>query len=167
MKQDTSLLSWLNGSHGSSLRVVSTLLRVAFGGVFFMAGWSKFFDPEGWSAAGYLSHATGPFAGWFQGLAGSVVIDQLNIWGLLFIGAALILGICVRTASTFGFILMALYYLSGFEANTAHGFIDEHVIYALLFLVLWFGGLGNAIGLASKMDDWFPKRSVLIKQLIG
>ena len=133
------------------LSVSVLTLRLAMGAMFFYAGWSKIFSPEGWSAAGYLSVATGPFAEWFQAMAGSPLVDMLNMWGLLLIGIALLLGIFVRPASFFGGILMLLYYFAQFDQNVAYGYIDEHLIYFFIFVLFFFGGFGHVCGLDGVM----------------
>ena len=124
--------------------VMLTVLRVVLGVQIFFAGVTKFGD---WSAEGYLLGASGPFAGFFQSLAGNPLVDQLNIWGLTLIGLSLIFGLFVRPASFFGVILMLLYYFAQFEANTAHGLIDDHIIYALVFALFMSGGVGHVVGL--------------------
>lgn len=120
------------------------LLRVAFGVLFLFSGVSKLGD---WSASSYLLTATGPFASWFQSLAGSPVVDALNAWGMILIGCALLLGLLVRPAAVGGIVLMVLYYLAHFVENTAYGYIDQHVIYALVFFLFVAGGAGHAFGL--------------------
>lgn len=105
-----------------------------------------------WSATGYLSGASGPFAEWFQAMAGSPVVDMLNAWGLLFLGIALIFGLFLRTASALGVALMALYYLAGFENNTAHGLIDEHIVYINLLVILMAFGAGNIVGVDGYLE---------------
>ena len=124
------------------------LLRLALGGLFLWSGWSKMSIPD-WSASAFLTHATGPFAGWFQSLAGNPVVDGLNMYGMLAIGIALILGFLFRPAAFCGIVLMILYYFANFDTNTAHGFIDEHLIYAMVFLVFLAGGVGSVWGLNS------------------
>ncbi|MCC6862291.1 MAG: DoxX family membrane protein [Bryobacterales bacterium] len=90
------------------------LLRIAVGWHFFYEGWAKLADP-GWTAAGYLTSATGPLAPVFQWLGGSKalipMIDVLNIWGLILIGLGLMLGLFIRVSALSGIGLLALYYL--------------------------------------------------------
>lgn len=144
--------------------VTLTILRIALGILFLFAGITKLGD---WTASGYLMGVTGPFAGFFQSLAGSVVVDQLNIWGLLFIGISLILGLFVRPASFFGIVVMLLYYLSGFEHNTASGLIDQHIIYILTFLVFLSGGIGHIYGLDGLLYRSEKKRKLIKEILFG
>lgn len=123
---------------------------------FFLAGASKLLS--GWSAEGYLLGATGPFATFFKGMAGNDFISNLNEWGLLLIGIALIIGMMVRPASFFGAMLMALYYLAHFEQNTAHGIIEYHIIYITLFSLMMSGGFGHAFGVDGIIHEGIHKK---------
>lgn len=129
------------------------LLRLGLGVLFFWAGWTKVIDPK-WSAAGYLAGAKtfkALFA-WFASPGVLPVINFLNEWGLTLIGVALILGISVRLASFFGIILMVLYYLPTFPPP--HGWIDEHIVYSLAFLMFIATGAGEWYSLGK----WFQNR---------
>jgi thiosulfate dehydrogenase (quinone) large subunit len=140
------------------------LLRLAIGVQFLMSGFSKFGD---WTAAGYLSGATGPFANWFQSMAGSGFVDALNVWGLTLIGLALIFGLFVRPASFFGAIMMLLYYFAQFEQNIAHGFIDNHIILILVFCVFLAGGIGHIYGVDGLLARHIRKPGFIHRLLIG
>ncbi|HCC83336.1 TPA: hypothetical protein DEP96_00640 [Candidatus Uhrbacteria bacterium] len=139
-------------------------LRIAIGLEFFWAGVSKF---GGWSAAGYLQSADGPLANFFHSLAGSGVVDALNMWGLLLIGAALILGLLVRPASIFGMLLMALYYLAHFTGNTANGYIETHIIQIAALLMFSAGGAGHIFGLNGLVANMMRKPCKVAKFLLG
>jgi len=140
------------------------VLRVALGLMFLYAGVTKFGD---WSAAGYLAGATGPLAGWFQSLAGNGLVDSLNAWGLTLVGACLVLGIFVRPASFFGIIIMILYYLADFEGNTAHGLIDQHIIYIIVLMLFMAGGVGHILGIDGLVHENLRKKGRLISVLFG
>ena len=121
------------------------LLRLGLGFLLFWAGWTKVINPK-WSAAGYLAGAK-TFKGLFAFFAGPGVLpvtNFLNEWGLTLVGVALILGISVRLASFFGIVLMALYYLPIFPP--AHGWIDEHIIYSLILILLSSLKTGKYLG---------------------
>lgn len=136
-----------------STKVSIFLLRVALGVVLFSAGVSRVFASS-WSPNGYLDSAK-TFPGFFHWLslaqnAGWVVF--LNEWGLLLLGAALILGIFVRFDSCLGVLLMILYYLPAFSfpyASQGSFIIDEHFVYALIFLLLFFSKAGHIWGVDS------------------
>ena len=90
-------------------------LRLAVGWHFFYEGFAKLLTPS-WTSAPYLLLARGIFSGFFHWLASSPglvrTVDLLNIWGLILIGLALILGCFSRFASASGIVLLALYYLA-------------------------------------------------------
>lgn len=125
-----------------SQNITLALLQLSMGWIFIYAGVTKIINPE-WSAAGYLNNA-GTLNSFFSWLATPANIDWvnfLNMWGLTIIGVALVLGICVKYASWAGFILMILYYLPilNFPYAGDHSLlIDDHIIYAIVFLVLIF-----------------------------
>jgi len=139
-------------------------LRLALGVMFLYAGISKLGD---WTAVGYLEAATGPLAEWFQSMAGSVLVDQLNIWGQILIGVALIIGACVRPASFFGIVMMLLYYFAQFEQNTAHGLIDAHIINVVVFILFLAGGVGHIFGLNELLTRGMKKTNWLVRFLFG
>ena len=63
----------------------------------------------------------------------------MNEWSIALVGVALLLGIMVRFASFGGVLLMVLYYFPTLEFPFAgpHALLlDEHVIYALVFVLL-------------------------------
>jgi thiosulfate dehydrogenase (quinone) large subunit len=116
------------------------LLRLALGWLFLYAGLTKFLDSS-WTAKGFLENAQ-TFSGFYSWLASPnilPIVDMLNQWGLTIIGAVLILGILVRFSSYLGALMMLLYYFPGlaFPYAGEHSLIvDEHIIYALVFLTL-------------------------------
>lgn len=165
MKSQTSFAVFSKITHQTGFAVTLTILRITLGVSFLLAGIDKFGD---WSAAGYLAGATGPFAEFFQSLAGSAIIDQLNIWGLILIGLSLILGLLTRPASFFGALLMILYYFAQFEQNIEHGLIDNHIIYVLIFVFFMAGGVGHMFGLDGLVwQSLKMKKSNSIKILFG
>lgn len=130
------------------------LLRLATGWLMFYAGITKVLNPE-WSAAGYLNTAK-TFTGFYQWLAQPDIIPAINFineWGLTLLGVSLILGIFVRLSSVLGAALMLLYYFPAmqFPMIASHSYIvDEHIIYALVLLLLAALRAGRVWGL----DAW-------------
>jgi thiosulfate dehydrogenase [quinone] large subunit len=133
------------------MKTAILLLRLGLGWLFLYAGLTKIFDPK-WTSAGYLKGAKtlpGLYA-WFAAPGNIGWVDFLNEWGLALIGISLILGIAIRWSSLAGIALMLLYYLPvlDFPRVGEHSYIvDEHVIYALAFLLLYFGKAGEYWGL--------------------
>lgn len=139
-----------------SAKIPLILIRLGLGWVFFYAGWSKvvtYFTPaKDWTAAGFLGNIEGPFSSLFSSLAGNAIIDQLNAWGLLLIGVALILGILVRWVAFWGIVLMLFYWLAGFPPD--HSFIvDDHIIYSLVLVLLAAIGAGRVWGLDKSIEN--------------
>lgn len=130
------------------------LLRISIGSLFFCAGITKVLNP-GWSAAGYLNNAK-TFVGFYHWLASPEIIPFTNFfneWGLTLIGVALILGIFVRLSSVLGAGMMILYYFPILvfpKVGTNAYIIDEHIIYALVFLLLASMSAGRIWGL----ENW-------------
>jgi thiosulfate dehydrogenase [quinone] large subunit len=84
---------------------------------------------------GFLLHATkGPFAEYYQALAGLVWVDWLFMVGLLLIGVSFMLNIFVQYSGWFAALLMLLMYTAGFLPPEHNPIVDEHIIYAILFV---------------------------------
>ena len=96
-------------------KLIISLLRCSIGWHFIYEGFSKLVA-ENWTAAGFLSNATGPFAGFYHWLASSQtimkVIDPVNMYGLILIGLGLFLGLAIRYSAIGGIVLLTLYYFA-------------------------------------------------------
>ena len=126
-----------------------TLLRITIGWHFFYEGASKLFAAK-WSAAGFLANATGPFSGFYHWLSSSAtlmnIIDPVNMYALIFVGLALILGIGIRYASVSGVVLLILYYFAyppfaGTVTGPTEGnlyIVNRNFIEGITLLVLMF-----------------------------
>ncbi len=102
-------------SYSSWQLTLLVALRVIIGWHCLYEGVSKLYNPN-WSSLGYLVDSKGIFADFFVFLTQNGtflnIVDFINIWGLIFIGLGLILGIFTRTATVAGIALLGLYYLS-------------------------------------------------------
>ncbi len=137
---------------------LTAALRITMGWLLLWAfldklfGWGYATAPEkAWllgtsPTEGFLKMGTsGPFAGVYQSMAGSAVVDWLFMLGLLCIGLALILGIGMRIAAWTGALLMLLMFFA--VLPLAHNpILDEHIIYAIVLLLLPRIEAGNAFG---------------------
>lgn len=133
--------------------VLVFLLRISMGWLLLYAGYSKVTNPE-WSAAGFLKGAQ-TFPGlyeWFGSPAMLPITNFLNEWGQVLLGIAIILGVVMTLSSILAAIMMMLYYLPAlnFPFVGEHSMIvEEHLIYAIAFLLLaalqagQYYGLGN------------------------
>ncbi|PJE73801.1 MAG: hypothetical protein COV02_00660 [Candidatus Terrybacteria bacterium CG10_big_fil_rev_8_21_14_0_10_41_10] len=134
------------------------LLRISMGWMFFYAGITKVLNPE-WSAAGYLGAAK-TFSGFYSFLLQPdilPIINMVNKWGLVLLGASLMLGLFVRFSSVLGILLMALYYVPilVFPHVGTHSYIvDEHIIYAAALLFFASSRAGRIFGIDSKLPKF-------------
>lgn len=79
-----------------------------------------------------------PLASFFNGLAGSGVIDALFMIGLLGVGLALVLGIGLRIAAVAGTALLLMMWAALIPlANNP--IVDDHIVYAALLWVVAAG----------------------------
>ena len=97
------------------LKIVLTTLRVLVGWHFLYEGLSKLATP-GWSCASYLMESKWLFAGFFHWIISSsstlAIANFLNIWGLIFIGLGLFLGLFTRLSSISGMLMLLMYYVA-------------------------------------------------------
>ncbi len=150
----------------TALKAVVFLLRALIGWHFLYEGIVKLVNPN-WSSAPYLLSSQWLLSDLFHWVAGSPavlgVVDFLNIWGLILIGSALILGLFSRTACLLGSLLLVLYYVanppfgSGLASNTGEGhylFVNKNLIeMAALWLIALFPA-GSLWGLDRLISSW-------------
>jgi uncharacterized membrane protein YphA (DoxX/SURF4 family) len=130
-------------------KLAVTLLRFAIGWHFLYEGVSKLAVDQ-WTAKEFLASASGPFSGFYHWMASStnamVVVDPLNMYGLILIGLALFTGIALRIAAVSGIVLLALYYFAyppfggpsyGYSEGVVY-LINKNVVEALALSVLLF-----------------------------
>ena len=140
----------MNKKQQNLRRLFITILRVAIGWHFLYEGLAKLFTPN-WTASSYLLNTTGFFSGFYHSIANSPTLlgisDMLNMYGLLFIGLALFIGLMVRYASLAGALLLTLYYFAYppfganlFGSGEGHLFIVDKLFIeavALIFLAFY------------------------------
>ena len=152
----------------SNSKIAVFLLRLFMGILIFYAGITKVLTPN-WSASSFLTgQATyGPFKEVFLIFANSRVVDFLVMWGLTLIGLALIVGLFVRLASFFGIVLMILFYLPRFPPKAPNWFIEEHMIYAAVFLLLMYTKSSTFLGLEKAfLKTKFAKRNHWVRKYL-
>lgn len=139
------------------------ILRLSLGWIMFWAFIDKLFGlgfatppAKAWLAGGsptigfLKASSKGPLAPFFQAIAGNPAVDWLFMIGLLLIGLALILGIGVRIAGYSGALMMMLMYAAAFIPPVNNPFLDDHMIYAIIFLAFTFVQPGRTWGLGSR-----------------
>ncbi len=146
-----------------SEQLIWTLLRLSLGWTFFWAFIDKVFGlgfstkaAASWShgispTAHFLNKGiTGPFSTLFHPFAGNPLVDWLFMLGLGGIGLSLLLGVTVRFASICGLLFITLMWLAVFPPQQ-NPFLDEHIIYFIIFLGLIVVDAGQ----------WYSMRSIL------
>jgi thiosulfate dehydrogenase [quinone] large subunit len=169
---------------GSALTVNAArglaVLRISLGFVFLWAFFDKLF---GWNYAtpaerawinggsptrGFLSGVdVGPFAGFFNDIAGQAWADWLFMLGLLGIGVALTLGIGLRIASGAATVMLVLMWFAEFPpaqtdnageaTHSTNPIMDYHLVYALGTIVAALTYAGHTWGLGR----WWAKLPVV------
>lgn len=116
------------------------ILRISMGFIFLWAflekapGWFS----GGFPARGFLLNGTkGVFADLFASGAENIVINFFYMFGLFSVGVALIFGITKKLATIGGVLMMLFIYLAALPPEN-NPLIDEHIIYILVLLVLYF-----------------------------
>lgn len=145
--------------------IVVGCLRVAMGSIFLWAFVDKLFGlgfattkEHAWllggsPTAGFLTFGThGPFAHYFQLLAGKAVVDWLFMMGLCLLGLALVLGIGMRMTALSGSVLLGLMWLAALPPKN-NPLVDEHVVYILVLWVLYATHAGRVFGVGA----WWSK----------
>lgn len=145
--------------YSNSQLTLLVALRIIMGWYCLYEGIAKLLNPN-WSAAPYLMDSGGWFTELFQSLTNNpdvvYVIDILNIWGLIAIGAGLILGFMTRTATIAGIVLLSFYYLShpplvgtnyAMPTEGSYLWVNKTLIEIFVFATLLVFPTSNRIGL--------------------
>lgn len=139
------------------IRTAALLMRILIGWHFLYEGMAKFFDPN-WSSGPYLMQSRWLLSDVFHWIVENPIIlkvvDLLNVWLLILIGIALILGLFTRIASFLGVLLLGLYYVSnppigayGFGASEGHYlFVNKNLIELAALGLLGLFPPGTLIG---------------------
>ncbi len=157
--------SSLPGTSGPVARYVAAALRLSLGWVFLWAFLDKTFGlghetagKDAWvnggsPTKGFLAFAaSGPFEGMYHQIAGQTWAEWLFMIGLLGIGVGLLLGIAMRITAASGALLLVLMWTVVLPpANNL--FMDDHLIYALVLVLLAAIGAGHTLGLGSRWEQ--------------
>ncbi|MFA6511646.1 MAG: hypothetical protein WCV86_00760 [Patescibacteria group bacterium] len=102
---------------------------------------------------GFLKFGTsGPFADFYQSLAGQGWVDWLFMLGLAGIGLALLFGVGLHIASITGTLLLFMMYTAVLPPEN-NPFMDEHIIYALVLLALPMLQAGHTWGIGQMWNN--------------
>lgn len=138
---------------------VLVILRFLIGWHLLYEGVAKLLNPN-WSSAGFLSESKWILSGFSDWIISNSdvlhIVDFLNTWGLIAIGAGLIIGLFTRIAAISGAILLFMYYfnnppLIGLEyAMPSEGnylIINKTLIEAVTLLIFVFFPTGSFVGI--------------------
>jgi thiosulfate dehydrogenase [quinone] large subunit len=171
-RDETAVLVEVREGLGSGARRVLAGLRLAMGFVFLWAFLDKSFALgfstgrlEGGSidffaqgsawlnggspARGFLAGSRGPLASFWQSLAGDTWVNWVFMGALAALGVALLLGIGLRVAAVGGSVLL-LSMWSVAMLPAGNPFVDSHIIYALVLVVLALTAAGDTWGLGKR-----------------
>ena len=158
------------------IRAVMAAVRVAIGFTFLWAFLDKMFglgystpSARAWvnggsPTKGFLSNVSvGPFQDFFHSIAGATWADWGFMLGLLGLGVALIIGAGMKIAAVTGPILLGMMWLAewpmatvdaaGKATGSTNPFVDDHVINALVIILLALLGAGKYYGIGG----WWSK----------
>jgi len=146
-----------------SIRYLLTFIRIMIGWHFLYEGIVKLVTPN-WSASAYLLESTWWFSDVFKAMATNQallpIVNFLNTWGLILIGAGLFLGLFTRLSAWFGAGLLFLYYVAHppfiglLEGNNVEGsylWVNKNLIEMAVIVFLasiqcrWMFGIDNII----------------------
>jgi thiosulfate dehydrogenase [quinone] large subunit len=172
-REDTSILVEVKEGMGRGARRVLAVLRLALGSIFMWAFLDKMFAlgfatgrledgsidffAQGGAALnggsptfGFLSFGSrGPLASFWQGIAGDAWLNVLFLAALGGLGLALLLGIGMRITAVAGSLLMlGMWSVAIWPEN--HPVFDDHIVYALVLVVLALTAAGNTWGLGAR-----------------
>jgi thiosulfate dehydrogenase [quinone] large subunit len=145
----------------TAVRYLLEVIRLALGWIFLWAFMDKTFGlghdttaAKSWinggsPTKGFLgSAAKGPFTGFYHSIAGGGVTDLFFMGALLAVGVALILGVAMRLAAGAG-ALLTLMMWTAVLPPASNPFMDDHIIYAAVLIVLALLGAGSTLGLGA------------------
>jgi thiosulfate dehydrogenase [quinone] large subunit len=160
----------------AAVRYVAGAIRLALGWVFLWAFLDKTFglghetaSKDAWvhggsPTFGFLKFAAaGPFKGFYNDIAGATWADWLFMLGLLGIGTALILGVAMRLAAGAGALMLFLMWTVVLPPEN-NLFMDDHLIYGAVLVLLALLGAGRYLGLGAYWERLpFVKRTAILR----
>jgi thiosulfate dehydrogenase [quinone] large subunit len=146
------------GALTTPARYVFAAVRIGLGWTFLWAFLDKTFGwgystpaagawiDGGHPTAGFLGRsAKGPFMDMWHNAAGTWWADWLFMIGLAGIGVALMLGIAMRIAAAAGAALLIMMWSAVLPPEN-NPFMDDHLVYALVLVVLALTAAGRTLG---------------------
>lgn len=143
---------------GAATRWVLAGIRLALGWIFLWAFVDKLFGlghdttpAKSWlnggsPTKGFLGSSTGPFEGFFHAIAGDGLVDVLFMVAMLALGVGLIVGLGMRLVAVVGAFVTVLMWAAVLPPSS-NPFMDDHLVYAGVFVLLALLGAGDTFGL--------------------
>lgn len=163
-------MSTKNKSYSALQLTLLLILRFLIGWHVMYEGIAKALNP-GWTAAEYLKNSQWILSDFFNWIAANPtllsIVDWLNVWGLIAIGAAILLGLFFKIAAVSGFLLLLLYYFAtppmiGLEyqlpVEGANLIVNKTLIEAVALLVLAVFSTSRTYGLDYFMHQRFKQK---------
>ena len=157
-------------SYSAPQLILLLILRFLIGWHVMYEGIAKVFNP-GWTSADYLKNSQWILSDFFNWIAVNPtllsIVDWLNVWGLIAIGAAVLLGLFFRIAAVSGFLLLMLYYLAtppmiGLEYHVpvegVNLIVNKTLIEAIALLLLAVFSTSSTYGLDYFLHQRFKKK---------
>ncbi len=154
---------------GAWQEVFLVLLRMGIGWHILYEGLVKLLSP-GWTSAPFLADSRWLFSGVFHWIVAHPtvlrVVDLLNVWGLVLIGLALLLGAFSRFAAVSGIVLLSLYYVAspplvGLPANGAaegsYLIVNKNLVEILALCAVAAFPIGGFFGLERALTGLFAR----------
>ncbi len=148
-----------------------TVIRIAAGWHLLYEGLSKLIA-GGWSSAPFLAGSRWIFAPVFTWMSESSaitsIIDFLNIWGLILIGLALVLGLFTRAAAGAGALLLLFYfvayppipgYMISVPAEGSYLWINKTLIELFVLAAFIFIPSGTHFGIDRLVRRWKDEKA--------
>jgi thiosulfate dehydrogenase [quinone] large subunit len=161
---DVPAIGATSSTASAVVRYVSAAIRLSLGWIFLWAFVDKLFglghetkSAQAWinggsPTLGFLKFgAKGPFADFYHGIAGAAWADWLFMAGLAGIGIALIAGIAMRIAAAAGAVMLVMMW-SVVLPPANNPFMDDHLVYALVLVLLAALGAGRFVGLGGAWE---------------
>jgi thiosulfate dehydrogenase [quinone] large subunit len=102
---------------------------------------------------GFLKFAAaGPFKGFYNDIAGAPLTNWLFMMALLGVGVALILGVTMRIAAASGTLLLVMMWSVVLRPEN-NPFMDDHLIYAMVLVILALTSAGRTFGFGRAWED--------------
>ncbi len=153
------------------VRWIFTIIRIAIGWHFLYEGISKILAGT-WSSAPFLSASRWIFAPVFHAMAESssitAVVDFVNIWGMILVGAGLMMGLLTRLASAGGALMLFFYfvayppipgYMFGVPVEGSYLWVNRNLIELLVLTAFIFLSSEYHFGIDRLYSNWKEEKA--------